>query len=294
MFQADLHLAVMSASTVDTIGDGRRYRSGFLKFVNAILCIHLIPLQKMSDQTMQASTSGQSAQLPINLFTRSQSDTIPASTYFLPAQWRRFQLSELINKVLHSPTPVPFDFLINGEVLRTSLEAWVKKNRGGDEEGTIDVEYVRSVMPPEEVGRVEQEDWVSGLSLARSGCVDHAFSLMELHELITDTFSSRLTSRMPEFCPSPWARRALRLVFTRSTSLTCWALRAVLGSPPLPSPPTSSSQRVESTVPSMSSRSRRSSQTSRPRRTTQQRSCIRLWAILVPSHPSPPTNQARA
>jgi len=123
----------------------------------------------MSDHAMQASTSGQSAQLPINLFTRSSTDAIPSSTYFLPAQWRRFQLSELINKVLKSPTPVPFDFLINGEVLRTSLEAWVKKNRGGDEEGTIDVEYVRSVMPPEEVGRVEQEDWVSGLSLARPG-----------------------------------------------------------------------------------------------------------------------------
>jgi len=41
MFQADLHLAVMSAGTVDTFGDVRRCRSGFLKFVNAILCIHL-------------------------------------------------------------------------------------------------------------------------------------------------------------------------------------------------------------------------------------------------------------
>jgi ribosome biogenesis protein YTM1 len=123
----------------------------------------------MADQITPQASSSATKQLPINLFTRSTSDAIPSSTYFLPAAWRRFQLSELINKVLKSPTPVPFDFLINGEVLRTSLEAWVKKNRGGDEEGTIDVEYVRSVMPPEEVGRVEQEDWISGLSLARPG-----------------------------------------------------------------------------------------------------------------------------
>ncbi|KIR52962.1 ribosome biogenesis protein YTM1 [Cryptococcus gattii Ru294] len=115
-------------------------------------------------------------QLPINLFTRSSTDAIPQSTYFIPSAWRRFQLSELINQVLgntaeNGSKPVPFDFLVNGEVLRGSLEAWVKKNRGGDEESQIDVEYVRSVMPPEEAARVEVEDWVSGLSLSRKGYV---------------------------------------------------------------------------------------------------------------------------
>ncbi|KAL7423568.1 ribosome biogenesis protein ytm1 [Cryptotrichosporon argae] len=114
-------------------------------------------------------------QLPINLFTRSPAYAIPQSTYFIPATWRRFQLSELINKVLGNDAdgegraPVPFDFVVEGEVLRGSLEAWVKKHRGGDEESAISVEYVRSVMPPTEVGRWEQEDWVSGLSLARPG-----------------------------------------------------------------------------------------------------------------------------
>lgn len=126
-----------------------------------------------ADQTTpingQANGTTGPVQLPINLFTRTPTDSIPASTYFLPSTWRRYQLSELINKVLKSPTPIPFDFLINGEVLRTSLETWMKTNRGADEESTIDVEYVRSVMPPEEVGRVEQEDWVSDLSLARFG-----------------------------------------------------------------------------------------------------------------------------
>ncbi|WVQ97892.1 ribosome biogenesis protein YTM1 [Kwoniella sp. CBS 9459] len=135
----------------------------------------------MSDITMaqasaSTSTSAAPKQLPINLFTRSQSDAIPSSTYFIPSEWRRFQLSELINKVLqnndeHGKKPVPFEFLINGEVLRGSLENWVKKNRGGDEESQIDVEYVRSTMPPEEAGRVEVEDWVSGLSLERNGFI---------------------------------------------------------------------------------------------------------------------------
>ncbi|WWC59425.1 ribosome biogenesis protein YTM1 [Kwoniella dejecticola CBS 10117] len=123
-----------------------------------------------------ANATGSTVQLPINLFTRSTNDAIPQSTYLIPASWRRFQLSELINKVLQNNSdngkkPVPFEFLINGEVLRGSLESWSKKNRGNDEETTIDIEYVRSTLPPQEVGRVEVEDWVSGLSLSRKGYI---------------------------------------------------------------------------------------------------------------------------
>ncbi|WVN90766.1 ribosome biogenesis protein YTM1 [Cryptococcus depauperatus CBS 7841] len=130
----------------------------------------------MSLDKSAASAPIPASQFPINLFTRSASDAIPQSTYFIPSSWRRFQLSELINKVLgntaeNGAKPVPFDFLVDGEVLKGSLEAWVRKNRGGNEESQIDIEYVRSVMPPEEAGRVEVEDWVSELSLGRKGYI---------------------------------------------------------------------------------------------------------------------------
>lgn len=128
--------------------------------------------------TTAAGGSGSTAprQLPINLYTRDSPLAIPPSTYFLPGQWKRFQLSELINKVLGNTAEnerqaIPFDFLVEGEILRGSLDAWVRKHRGGDEETTVNVEYVRSLMPPNEVGRREVEDWVSGLSLARPGYV---------------------------------------------------------------------------------------------------------------------------
>ncbi|BEJ14812.1 hypothetical protein CspHIS471_0405790 [Cutaneotrichosporon sp. HIS471] len=116
-----------------------------------------------------------SRQIPVNLFTRSEY-AIPASTYFIPAEWRRFQLSELINKVLEhggdsGVAPVPFDFVVEGEVLRGSLDAWIKANRGDDEETAINVEYMQSVLPPSDAGRWEQEDWVSGLSVKRRGTV---------------------------------------------------------------------------------------------------------------------------
>jgi len=133
------------------------------------------------DQDMPvASTSAPPAaarQLPINLFTRSTTHSIPQSTYFIPSDWRRFQLSELINKVLgnNDPSagkrPVPFDFVVEGEVLRGSLDNWVKRNRGQDEETTINVEYIESLLPPQSVATFPQDDWVSGLSLGRSGYV---------------------------------------------------------------------------------------------------------------------------
>lgn len=39
----------------------------------------------------------------------------------IPASWRRYQLSELINTALSLPRIVPFDFLIRGVLLGGSL-----------------------------------------------------------------------------------------------------------------------------------------------------------------------------
>jgi ribosome biogenesis protein YTM1 len=116
-----------------------------------------------------AATTSTDINLPINLFTRNAQHTIPASTYLLPSSWRRFQLSSLINKVLGPDQPIPFDFIIDGELLRGSLESFVKQRRGGDLESTLNVEYVESLMPPKEQGTFPQDDWVSGVSIARPG-----------------------------------------------------------------------------------------------------------------------------
>jgi len=50
----------------------------------------------------------------------------------IPTTWRRYQLSQLINKVLELPNPVPFDFLVKGELLRTTLAAWCAENGVGE------------------------------------------------------------------------------------------------------------------------------------------------------------------
>lgn len=118
--------------------------------------------------------SGQSTgdiQLPINLFTRNPAHSIPSSTYLLPSSWRRFQLSSLINKVLSPTAPIPFDFIVDGELLRGTLDSYIKSRRGGDTESTLNVEYVESLMPPKEQGSFPQDDWVSGVSIQRPGYI---------------------------------------------------------------------------------------------------------------------------
>ena len=42
----------------------------------------------------------------------------------IPLDWKRYQLSQLINKALDLPKPIPFDFLVHGEILRTTLWEW--------------------------------------------------------------------------------------------------------------------------------------------------------------------------
>lgn len=50
----------------------------------------------------------------------------------IPATWKRYQLSQLINKALSLPQPVPFDFLVRGEILRSTLVEWCAENGVGE------------------------------------------------------------------------------------------------------------------------------------------------------------------
>ncbi|KAG8772992.1 ribosome biogenesis protein ytm1 [Ceratobasidium sp. 428] len=99
---------------------------------------------------------------PITLTTRTRY-VIPASKYMIPAAWARYHLSQLINKVLSSAQPVPFDFLINGELLTGSLAEWCS-NRGVGEEETLDIEYIESVLPPELLSSQQTDDWMASIS----------------------------------------------------------------------------------------------------------------------------------
>ena len=66
------------------------------------------------------------------IFTTQTLHVLPAQKYMIPTTWRRYQLSQLINKVLSLPQPIPFDFLIKGEVVRASIGEWCAEHGIGE------------------------------------------------------------------------------------------------------------------------------------------------------------------
>lgn len=75
---------------------------------------------------------------------------------------RRYQLSQILNSesMLDTPAPVPFDFLINGTFLRTTLDEYLTA-QGLSSETTVNLQYVRSLIPPLYEASFEHDDWVS-------------------------------------------------------------------------------------------------------------------------------------
>jgi len=102
------------------------------------------------------------------VFTTQTTYLLPAQKFMIPTTWKRYQLSQLVNKALSLTTPVPFDFLVRGEILRGTLAEWCHE-KGVGEEDTLEVEYIESVMPPQKISSMHQDDWVSDVSCALPG-----------------------------------------------------------------------------------------------------------------------------
>nr|GAT61279.1 microtubule binding protein [Mycena chlorophos] len=87
----------------------------------------------------------------------------------IPTAWSRYQLSQLVNKALSLPKPVPFDFLLRGDILRSSLADWCTQNGVGEEE-TLEIEYIESVLPPQKMADLPHDEWVSAVSCQLDRC----------------------------------------------------------------------------------------------------------------------------
>ncbi|KAH7032995.1 WD40-repeat-containing domain protein [Microdochium trichocladiopsis] len=116
---------------------------------------------------MATSGFGAEAQQVLIHFTTSAADLqLPEEQrqLLVPSDIRRYGLSKILNSesMLDTAQTIPFDFLINGQFLRTSLEDYFKEN-GLSFESTITLEYVRSLLPPTYQASFEHEDWVSSV-----------------------------------------------------------------------------------------------------------------------------------
>ena len=117
-------------------------------------------------------------QVKIRFFTREKDESLQVqdTPIYVPIQLKRYGLSEIVNHLLSSNDnaeqekekeerrPVPFDFLIDGELLRSSLDDYLVKH-GLSTEVSLDVEYTRAVLPPSFLASFSNEDWISSIDV---------------------------------------------------------------------------------------------------------------------------------
>lgn len=110
-------------------------------------------------------------QVKIKFFNKDTDETIQLNSsndqaLFVPESLKRYGLSEILNHLLQSnlTSPIPFDFLINGEILRTSLKEYLI-SKGLSSEILLNVEYKKAVLPPTYLNSFNNDDWISSLDL---------------------------------------------------------------------------------------------------------------------------------
>jgi ribosome biogenesis protein YTM1 len=106
----------------------------------------------------------------VRFVTKNPKIRVPDTPMAVPAKLGRFGLSEVINLLLNNEKPQPFDFLINTEFIRTSIEKHIRKHNVKEEQFIV-VEYTEAVVPPERELECEHDDWVSSLAGGFSGFV---------------------------------------------------------------------------------------------------------------------------
>ncbi|SCU78392.1 LAMI_0A04478g1_1 [Lachancea mirantina] len=118
----------------------------------------------------------ETAQVKVRFFTREQDDSlqIEDTALFAPVTLKRYGLSEIVNHLLKLEQAVPFDFLIDGELLRTSLDEYLTK-QGLSSESLLNLEYTRAVLPPSYLSSFNNEDWVSAVDVGGSQIVTGAY-----------------------------------------------------------------------------------------------------------------------
>ena len=122
---------------------------------------------------MTDTTVNKGSTIQVRLTTRTETP-ISSTPIVIPTNVSRYGLSQILNHLLENTTPVPYSFLINSVYLPSTLDEYIASH-GVSQEEVLEIEYVRSVLPPKWEGRWSQEDWISGVSLTDPRAVTGAY-----------------------------------------------------------------------------------------------------------------------
>lgn len=108
-------------------------------------------------------------QVKVKFFTRDEDESLHCSQnpIYIPVSLKRFGLSEIVNHLLETETPVPFEFLIDGTILKTDIQEYLINN-GLSTEAFLTLEYTRAVLPPKFLSSFNNDDWISSIDTISS------------------------------------------------------------------------------------------------------------------------------
>ncbi|KAI9184259.1 ribosome biogenesis protein ytm1 [Blastocladiella emersonii ATCC 22665] len=104
------------------------------------------------------------SQVQVKFYTAQTEYSVPGAAILVPTNFKRRGLSEVINHLLGKAEgdQVNFDFLIDGVLLRTTLDAYLAQHNLSVE-NTLSVEYVVALPPPKPVASFQADDWISAV-----------------------------------------------------------------------------------------------------------------------------------
>ena len=88
----------------------------------------------------------------------------------VPTSLARHGLSQVVNHLLATTAPVPFDFLVDGCLVRGPLDAALRA-RSVSAETVVALEYILAVPPPTPHPPAAADDWVTSLSASTAGVI---------------------------------------------------------------------------------------------------------------------------
>lgn len=114
-------------------------------------------------------------QVRVKFVTKNAAIRVTETPFAVPTRLNRQGLSQVVNHLLNTATPKPFDFLVDDLFLRSSLEKYMTQH-GVSEESVLTLEYVEALPQPEKKRETNHPDWVSAVAVADdvivTGCYD--------------------------------------------------------------------------------------------------------------------------
>jgi len=106
--------------------------------------------------------------IEVRFVTQLEEYKVTETPFRVLVKFGRYGLSGVINHLLELNPPKPFDFLIGGEFLRTSLRDFLTE-KGISAETTLTIEYLEAITEPIPDKDFKHEDWVSAIDGTKQG-----------------------------------------------------------------------------------------------------------------------------